>query len=75
MALHTLPERVASSPLPRQACQLRRLARSPPSPWSKLPAETQKQIAQAVAGLIRRMQAGAGAPGTETTYADGLERR
>jgi hypothetical protein len=73
MALHTLPERVASSPLPRQACQPRRLARSPPSPWSKLPAETQKQVARAVAVLIRRMQAGA--PGRETTHVDGLERR
>ena len=72
MALHTLPERVASSPLPRQACQPRR-ARSPPSPWSKLPAETQKQVARGVAVLIRRMQAGA--LGRETTHVDGLERR
>jgi hypothetical protein len=75
MAPQALPERVASPPCPRQACRPRRSARSPPRLWSTLPAETQKQIAQAVAGLIRRMQAGAGAPGTETTYADGLERR
>jgi hypothetical protein len=40
-----------------------------------LPAETQKQIARAVAGLIRRMQAAPVAPGRETTHADGLERR
>ena len=44
-------------------------------PWSKLPAGTQKQVARAVAGLIRRMQAGAGASGRETTHVDGLERR
>jgi|GraSoiStandDraft_54_1057290.scaffolds.fasta_scaffold33351_2 hypothetical protein len=75
MALHTLPERVASPPLPRQACPPHRLARSPPRPWSKLPAGTQKQVARAVAGLIRRMQAGAGASGRETTHVDGLERR
>jgi hypothetical protein len=73
MALHTLPERVASPQLPRQACPPRRLARSPPRPWSKLPAGTQKQVARAVAELIRRMQAGAS--GRETTHVDGLERR
>jgi hypothetical protein len=75
MALHTLPERVASPQLPRQACPPRRLARSPPRPWSKLPAGTQKQVARAVAELIRRMQAGAGASRRETTHVDGLERR
>jgi hypothetical protein len=75
MGLHILPERVASPPLPRQACLPRRLARNPPRPWSKLPAETQKQVARAVAALIRRVQAGTGAPGRETTHVDGLERR
>jgi hypothetical protein len=53
MGLHILPERVASPPLPRQACLPRRLARNLPHPWSKLPAETQKQVARAVAALIR----------------------
>jgi hypothetical protein len=74
MAPQALPERVASPPLPRHACQPRRLARSPPRPWSGLSAETQKQVARTVAGLMRRMQAAA-APGRETTHADGLERR
>ncbi len=75
MAPQALPERVASPPFPRHACRPRQLARSPPRPWSKLPAETQKQVARAVAGLICRMQAAAGAPGRETTHADGLELR
>ncbi len=72
MAPTALPERVASPPLPRQVWTPRRLARSPPRPWSKLSAETQKQVARAVAVLIRRMQAGA--TGRETTHVDGLER-
>ena len=75
MAPQALPERVASPPCPCQACGPRRSARSPPRPWPTLPAETQKQIARAVAELIRRGQAGAGAAGRETTHADGLERR
>ncbi len=54
MAPQAHPERVASPPLPRHACQPRRLARSPPRLWSELPAETQKQVARAVAGLMRR---------------------
>jgi hypothetical protein len=75
MIPQALPERGAYPPCPRQAGRPRRSARSPPHLWSTLPAETQKQIARAVAGLIRRMQAGVGAPGRETTNADGLERR
>ena len=50
MASQALPERVASPSFPRRACPPRRLARSPPRPWLKLPAETQKQVAQAIAG-------------------------
>jgi hypothetical protein len=74
MAPQALPERVVSPPCPRQACGPRRSA-GPPRPWPTLPAETQKQIARAVAELIRRRQAGSGPAGRETTHVDGLGRR
>jgi len=74
MALHTLPERVASPPL--------RARHARPTGWQEVLrahgrscGRDAKAGSPGVAGLIRRMQAGAGASGRETTHVDGLERR
>jgi hypothetical protein len=67
MAPQTFPGRVASQspPIPARSPRL----------WPNLPAETQMQIAQIIAALMRRMQAIHGTPGGEIARADRLKRR
>jgi hypothetical protein len=73
MEHQALPGRVASPHLPVSAKTFGRPAAHPPRLWPKLSAEAQIQIAQAIAALIRRMQASPGPPGGETGRADRLE--
>jgi hypothetical protein len=73
MEHQALPGRVASPHLPVSAQTFGRPAAHPPRLWPKLSAETQIQIAQAIAVLIRRMQASSGPPRGETGRADRLE--
>jgi hypothetical protein len=75
MVPQALPGRVASPPPPIPACPSGRLAARPPRLWPNLPAETQMQIAQMVAALMRRMQAIHGTPGREMARADRLKQR
>lgn len=51
------------------------LAAGPPRPWPRLSAETQLQIAQTIAALLRRIQVNHDAPSRETACADRNEHR
>ena len=76
MAAPALARRVASpSPLSPPAYAASRPAATPPRLWPDLPAERRRQIAQAIAALMRRMQAIPGAPGREMGRADHLAQR
>jgi hypothetical protein len=75
MDRQALPGGVASPHLPVLAKAFGRPATRPPRLWPKLSAEAQVQIAQAIAALIRRMQAIPGTPGGETGRADRFEPR
>ena len=76
MAPPALARRVASpSPLLPPACAAGRPAARPPRLWPDLPAEGRLQIAQAIAALMRRMQAIPRAPGREMGRADRLDQR
>jgi hypothetical protein len=76
MAPQALPGRVASPvPPPIPARTSSQLAARPPRLWPNLSAETQMQIAQMVAVLMRRMQAIHGTPGREMARAERFKRR
>ena len=76
MAPQALARRVASpSPLSPPACTAGRTAAKPPRLWPELPVEKRLQIAQAIAALMRRMQAIPRAPGREMGRADRLDQR
>jgi hypothetical protein len=73
MEHQALPGRVASPHVPVSAKTFGSAVAHPPRLWPKLSAEAQIQIAQAIAVLIRRMQASPGPPGGETGRADRLD--
>ena len=76
MAAPALARRVAfPSPLSPPACAASRPTATPPRLWPDLPAERRRQIIQAIAVLMRRMQAMPRAPGREMGRADHLARR
>jgi hypothetical protein len=76
MAAPALARRVASpSPLAPPACVASRPTATLPRLWPDLPAERRRQIAQAIATLMRRMQAFPRAPGREMGRADHLTQR
>ena len=75
MAPPALARRVASpSPLLPPSCVAGRPAARPPRLWPDLPAERRRQIAQAIAELMRRMQAMPRASGREMGRADHLDQ-
>jgi hypothetical protein len=75
MAPRRLPGRVAYRPLPILANPPGRPVAGVPRLWPNLSTETQTQIAQILAALIRRVQAIPDTPGTGVGRADQLERR
>ena len=76
MAPPALARRVAGpSPLSPPACTAGRPAARPPRLWPDLPAERRRQIAKAIAALMRRMQAIPCAPRREMGRADRLDQR
>ena len=76
MASQALARRVASpSSLSPPACAAGRPAARPPRLWPDLPAERRRQIAQAIAALMRRMQAIPRVSGREMGRADPLDQR
>jgi hypothetical protein len=70
-----LPGRVAYRPLPILANPHGRPVAGVPRLWPNLSTETQTQIAQILAALLRRVQAIPDTPGTAVGRADHLERR
>ncbi len=75
MSLQALSRRVASPPSLIPSAKFNRLPTAAPRPWPHLSAEAQRQIAQNLAELLRRMLATNVAPGREIAYADRHETR
>lgn len=75
MTRRPLPGRAAYRPLPTLANPPGRPTADIPRLWPNLSTATQTQIAQAIAVLMRRMQAIPGTPGRELGRADQLEHR
>lgn len=73
MTLQALPRRVASLSPSTPACASGRLASS--RLWPNLSAETQTQLAQLLAQLMRRMQPADDATRRGSAHADDIERR
>jgi hypothetical protein len=69
------PGRVAYRPLPILANPHGRPVAGVPRLWPNLSTETQTQIAQILAALLRRVQAIPDRPGTGVGRADQIERR
>jgi hypothetical protein len=70
-----LPGRVAYRPLPILANPPGHPVAGVPRLWPNLSTQTQTQIAQVLAALIRRVQAIPDAPGTGVGRVDQLEHR
>ncbi len=75
MATQALQRRVASPPLPMPADITRQHPQVLPRLWPNLSAQTQKQIARAVAKLMRRIEPARGAGVREIACADRPARR
>ena len=75
MNLQSLPHRRVASPPLSPAVRNNHLPAAPPRPWPDLSPETQIQIAQILAGLLRRMLPARVPLGTETVRADRREHR
>jgi len=75
MTFQALPRRVASPPPSIPACVPSRLPTASSRLWPNLSAETQTQLAQLVAQLMRRMQPTDDATRRGSAHADDIERR
>jgi hypothetical protein len=75
MIPRALPRRVASLSRSIPVCASDRLQTATPGLWPNLPVETQTQIAQLMAQLMRRMQLAEDAARREITHADDIECR
>lgn len=72
MASQTLPRRIAFSPPSIPVNASNRLPTTSPRPWPHLSAETQRQVAQAMAQLMRRMQPSHAKARKESAHADDI---
>lgn len=75
MTLQALPRRVASLSPSTPACATGRLPTASSRLWPNLSAETQTQLAQLLAQLMRRMQPADDATRRGSAHADDIERR
>ena len=73
MTIQVLPRRVASLPPSIPVCVTSRLPTLSPRIWPNLPADTQTQLAQLVAQLMRRIQRAEDAAPREIAHADDIE--
>lgn len=75
MSLQAIPRRRVASPPLIPAAEINRLPAAPLHLWAHLAPETQGQIAQILAELLRRMLPTDVAPGTEISRVDRRDRR